>query len=62
MAEFSQAKHKLIKRYIKALIDGMSQESMEKYVFDTLYEQLDALSYAELRAEVKEYDEFLLKG
>ncbi len=51
----------LIEDYIEQIIEGMDYRSMERFVYDTLMENLTDYSDEQLIAEVTEYDPELLK-
>ena len=48
--------------YIQNLIDGMDYKTMERFVYDTLEENLTNYSDEELITEVEEYYPELLEG
>ena len=48
--------------YIQQLIDGMDYKTMERFVYDTLEENLTNYTDEELITEVKEYYPELLEG
>ena len=47
--------------YIRDLIYGMDEKSMEAFVYDTINDNLDKYSVKELIEEVEEYDPELLE-
>ena len=47
--------------YIRDLIYGMDEKSMEAFVYDTINDNLDKYSVDELIEEVEEYDPELLE-
>ena len=48
--------------YIQQLIDGMDFKTMERFVYDTLCDNLRSYSDEELIAEVTEYNPELIEG
>ena len=51
----------LIEDYIQQIIEGMDYKTMERFVYDTLAENLTAYTYEELLTEITEYNPELLK-
>ena len=47
--------------YIESIIDGMDWKTMERFVYDTINENLEGYSVDELIAEVEEYNPDLLE-
>ena len=47
--------------YIESIIDGMDWNTMERFVHDTINENLEAYTVDELIAEVEEYNPDLLE-
>lgn len=55
-------RNSLQEAYIQNLIDGMDYKTMERFVYDTLEENLTNYSDEELITEVEEYYPELLEG
>ena len=51
----------LVEDYVQQIIDGMDYKTMERFVYDTLEENLTNYTDEELIAEVKEYNPELLE-
>ncbi len=51
----------LIEDYIEQIIEGMDYRSMERFVYDTLAENLKDYTYEQLITEVAEYNPELWK-
>ena len=51
----------LQKAYIESIIDGMDWNTMERFVYDTINENLEGYNIDELIAEVEEYNPQLLE-
>ena len=47
--------------YVSAIVDGMDWKTMERFVYDTINENLEGYSVDELIAEVEEYNPDLLE-
>ena len=47
--------------YINRIVDGMDWKTMERFVYDTINENLEAYTVDELIAEVEEYNPDLLE-
>ena len=47
--------------YVNAIVDGMDWKTMERFVYDTINENLEGYSVDELIAEVEEYNPDLLE-
>ena len=48
--------------YVNAIVDGMDWKTMERFVYDTINENLEGYSVDELIAEVEEYNPDLLEN
>ena len=48
--------------YVNAIVDGMDWKTMERFVYDTINENLEGYSVDELIAEVEEYNPDLLES
>ena len=48
----AQQRSELIERYVELVVDSMSREDLEKYVFDSLINWYDSLSDIELENEI----------
>jgi len=55
-------RQELQENYIQQLIEGMDYKSMERFVYDTLEENLTNYTDEELLTEVEEYYPELLEG
>ena len=47
--------------YVNRIVDGMDWKTMERFVYDTINENLEAYTVDELIAEVEEYYPHLLE-
>ena len=47
--------------YVSAIVDGMDWKTMERFVYDTINENLEGYTIDELIAEVSEYNPELLE-
>ena len=47
--------------YINMIVDGMDWKTMERFVYDTINENLETYTVDELIAEVEEYNPDLLE-
>ena len=47
--------------YVNRIVDGMDWKTMERFVYDTINENLEAYTVDELIAEVEEYNPDLLE-
>ena len=47
--------------YVNAIVDGMDWKTMERFVYDTINENLEGYNIDELIAEVEEYNPQLLE-
>ena len=47
--------------YVSAIVDGMDWKTMERFVYDTINENLEGYNIDELIAEVEEYNPQLLE-
>ena len=47
--------------YVNRIVDGMDWKTMERFVYDTINETLEAYTVDELIAEVEEYNPDLLE-
>ena len=55
-------RQELQENYIQQLIEGMDFKTMERFVYDTLEENLTNYTDEELIAEVTEYNPELIEG
>lgn len=60
MTDFNR--EQLIADYAQQILDGMDYKTMERFVYDTLEENLTNYTDEELIAEVKEYNPELLES
>jgi len=60
MSENIIDRDELQKAYIESIIDGMDWHTMERFVYDTINENLEGYSVDELIDEVKNYNPDLL--
>ncbi len=49
------SREEIIEKYVDYLVDGMDWETMQQFVTEMLWEQLDKLGDADLLNEVSEY-------